>query len=218
MRRLAASLWAAVVLAPLYFGWVVVTRHVTRDVTRHVPPEQRHASLPVTPDDGRLKILHFYASSGLIIRGEQLLICYGVRNASAVAIDPAADQIKPAMNRCLAVTPEQNTTYRLVARSGSEEASASFSVVVQPPPPRFTLLASSREIERGDYWAFCYGVEHASTVTVEPLGWQMPAGSKICKQFRPSQAMDLRVIATGEAGQRAVERLSIRLKQKAAHR
>ena len=64
------------------------------------------------------KIIAFYASPGLIHRGETVDMCYGVSNAKAVKLDPPEGNVWPSANRCLQVTPKKTTTYTLTIDDG----------------------------------------------------------------------------------------------------
>jgi hypothetical protein len=62
-----------------------------------------------------LKILNFYATPGVIRRGQRTLICYGVNQAERVRIEPPVEQLHPALSHCLEVSPLQDTAYKLIA-------------------------------------------------------------------------------------------------------
>jgi hypothetical protein len=64
------------------------------------------------------KILAFYASPGLIHRGDTVDMCYGVSNAKTVKLDPPAGNVWPSTNRCMQVTPKKTTTYTLTIDDG----------------------------------------------------------------------------------------------------
>src|ERR1700733_9977465 len=64
------------------------------------------------------KILAFYASPGLIHRGETVDMCYGVSNAKTVKLDPPDGNVWPSANRCMQVTPKKTTTYTLTIEDG----------------------------------------------------------------------------------------------------
>ncbi len=79
----------------------------------------------------RLKILDFYASPPTIRRGQHATICYGVNAAQSVRIDPPVEQLHPAVSRCLQVSPQRNTDYKLtVADSAGHTLSQSLTIEV----------------------------------------------------------------------------------------
>jgi hypothetical protein len=64
------------------------------------------------------KIIAFYASPGLIHRGDTVDMCYGVSNAKNVTLDPPEGNVWPSANRCLQVKPKKTTTYTLTIDDG----------------------------------------------------------------------------------------------------
>ena len=67
----------------------------------------------------RFEILQFYASPGLIPRGETAQLCYGVSNAKAVRLEPRPTSgVWPSLMRCVEVAPTRDTTYTLTAEDG----------------------------------------------------------------------------------------------------
>jgi hypothetical protein len=65
------------------------------------------------------KIMAFYATPGLIHRGDEVEMCYGVSNAKGVKLDPPDADVWPSANRCLQLAPKKTTTYTLTADDGS---------------------------------------------------------------------------------------------------
>lgn len=157
------------------------------------------------------KIAHFYAGTGVLTKGEHAVVCYGVLNVRSVRIEPSVEQIKPALNRCFSVTPASTTTYTLFAEgTDGRNMTASFTIQVNPAPPWFSMFAvDAKQIVRGDRWSFCYSIENALSVRLEPMGRQLPLGKKRCIMMMPAQTMDMRVVATGEGGLTAVEKMRV---------
>ncbi|MGA7914353.1 MAG: hypothetical protein WCA00_03890 [Candidatus Acidiferrales bacterium] len=67
---------------------------------------------------GDFKILSFYASPGIIHRGDTVDMCYGVSNAKSVKLDPPDANVWPSNDRCMQVSPRKTTTYTLTADDG----------------------------------------------------------------------------------------------------
>ena len=61
----------------------------------------------------RFEIQNFYASPGVIRRGETAQLCYGVANAKTVRLEPQTSPVWPSYSRCVDVTPKKDTTYTL---------------------------------------------------------------------------------------------------------
>jgi hypothetical protein len=148
------------------------------------------------------KIAHFYAGAGVLTKGEHAVVCYGVRNVRSVRLDPPVEELKPALNRCFAVSPEKNTAYTLYAETADGRTlSESFTLQVNPAKPWFSMVATSgKEIVRGEKWAICYSTDNAVSVRLEPLGRPLPPGKKQCFMLQPAQDMEVRLVAKGEGG------------------
>jgi hypothetical protein len=118
VRKMVPVTSALVVLAVLYVGWVFYTRH--RDVReaeeRAKAKEAENAQFVVDKyGGGRVKILAFSLSSGMIRKGQTVQLCYGVANAKTVKIEPSVGDIWPSMSRCVDVEPKKDTTYVITA-------------------------------------------------------------------------------------------------------
>jgi hypothetical protein len=78
------------------------------------------------------KILAFYASPGLIHRGDTVDMCYGVSNAKTVKLDPPEGNVWPSANRCMQVTPKKTTTYTLTIDDGKgNTANQQLTIIVK---------------------------------------------------------------------------------------
>ncbi|MGA2195242.1 MAG: hypothetical protein ABSH40_08225 [Bryobacteraceae bacterium] len=70
---------------------------------------------PVGGPRGPVRILQFYATTGMLVAGEKAKLCYGVENARAVHISPRLAGVVPSANRCLEIVPERTTHYTILA-------------------------------------------------------------------------------------------------------
>jgi hypothetical protein len=213
MKRLAFALRLALAVAIAQLAWTWLQRHdsdmkIRRLIAGRATVAEGSAS------SSAAVIQQFYARQGEITDAESTVICYGVRNARAVRIDPPVARLTPSLTRCIAVEPKQDTTYILTAE-GYDGAvdTASFQVKVRPAPPVFRMLAvSDKSIPRGEVVTVCYGVERATGVRMEPGAWKLPAGMKNCIRFYPKQTLDYTLVASGAAGQERRERFHIAVK------
>jgi hypothetical protein len=182
MKQMTILLWIGMSVAVVRLGWVWMVRHDAR-LRMESATQHRPAPLYRTPadDGGGVAITQFYARSGETTAGDQNLICYGVRNAARVRIDPPVEDLAPAMNRCFFVDPQQDTTYTLVAEGADgSQAEESFRVHVKPAPAAILMFATSeRRVPIGEAVTVCYGVAHATAVRLEPSGWPLPPGERI---------------------------------------
>lgn len=208
LERLAPFGWMLVGMVFLYVLWVLVTRDLAWG-PRGKSPEQILPWLLGT----EAKILAFY-STPVMIRGEPGTICYGVLNVKSVRLDPPVEPITPSLNRCIAVAPKQTTVYTLYAEGNDgKQLTASFTVVVKPPPPSFLFVSvSAREVVRRERYAICYGVKNAVAVRLEPsMGVPTPPAKKHCVLFYPPVSMEFRLSAQGEDGTVETMKIPVRV-------
>jgi len=90
---------------------------------------------PVGGPHGPVRILQFYATTGLLVAGEKAKLCYGVENAKAVHISPRLAGVVLAASRCLEIVPERTTHYTIMAE-GFDGAFVTrfFTLVVEDAP------------------------------------------------------------------------------------
>jgi hypothetical protein len=214
MKRFGTLLRIALAVVLAQLGWTWLQRHDANLRIRRLL-EGRHAPAEApAPDNGAVKIVQFYARAAEIVDGERNLICYGVRNARALRLEPAVENVAPSLVRCFWVEPRQDTTYRLVAQGfDGKQDEAAFEVKVRPAPPVFRLMAvSDKAIPRGEVVTVCYGVEHATAVRLDPIGWKLPPVAKNCIRFYPKQTLDYTLVASGAAGLEEREKFRVAVK------
>jgi hypothetical protein len=140
--RLAATLrpllpWAsaALVMAFLWTGWVLLARHEqNRDAETEADRRRARFNREILDRLGgdKLTILAFYAIPGAIHRGTHVNLCYGVSNAASVVIEPGLGPWKPSLSRCIDLQPRRTTAYTLTAKSAKGETlTANTSVTVK---------------------------------------------------------------------------------------
>jgi hypothetical protein len=119
----SAAIFAFVVAV---VGWTMVTRWLeNRSIERRAKEErtlkqQEQDRITVEQLGGRdLAIQNFYATPGVVRRGETVQICYGVANAKTVTLEPQSNPVWPSHSRCVDVKPARTTTYTLTARDAS---------------------------------------------------------------------------------------------------
>jgi len=129
-------LTVGVIVALAYDGWIFYSRwREARDGEKaQIAKEAEDARRTVDALGGdHLKILDFYASPATIHRGEHASICYGVNAATSVRIDPAVEQLHPAVSHCFQVTPSRNTDYKLtIVDASGHTLTQSLSIEVNP--------------------------------------------------------------------------------------
>jgi len=100
----------------------------------------------VHPAGGPVRILQFYASTGMVTPGETARICYSVENAKSVRISPMLEEVYSVPSHCLETVPEHTTHYTLLAE-GYDGAVATKSITLQveveeAPPPQVVNYAA----------------------------------------------------------------------------
>ncbi|MBI3404146.1 MAG: hypothetical protein HY046_01660 [Acidobacteria bacterium] len=134
-RRIWRIFWIPIAVAALVDGWVVFSRWQEEQRNEEQAQDLKRASDKSTYEflgGSRFEILHFYASPGVLKKGDTGRLCYGVSNAKAVSIDPAAGNAWPSANRCLEISPVRDTTYTLTIEDAKGlKKSQSLTVRVQ---------------------------------------------------------------------------------------
>src|ERR1700730_19234285 len=118
IRRILPYTTAMAVIAVLYLAWVFTSRWVENRRMERESAAQHSAAdkqAPAIASGNAVKILNFYASKGVIARGEEARLCYGVANAKTVRLDPPGEGVWPSIARCFAVSPKRETRYTLTA-------------------------------------------------------------------------------------------------------
>jgi hypothetical protein len=110
----------------LYVIWIFFARwQENRQIQRRANEERSAKQLAddrqtVEQMGGKeLAIQSFYASSGVVKRGESLQLCYGVANAKTVKLEPQDNPVWPSYNRCVEVSPKKDTTYTLTIQDAA---------------------------------------------------------------------------------------------------
>jgi len=125
-RLTAKKLWlyTSPILALLlvYVGWLMLARwQENKQLEERAAQEARarereEAQRTVeTLGGSEFSILSFYATPGMIRRGDSIQLCYGVSNAKTVALDPPVAEMWPSASRCINLAPTKTTNYTLTA-------------------------------------------------------------------------------------------------------
>jgi hypothetical protein len=110
----------AVAITLLYVGWVFFSRgqenraieQKTKAEAAQKQRENDRASVELLGGN-EFAIQMFYASPGVIQRGDSARLCYGVSNAKTVKLEPQSNPVWPSHSRCVEVAPAKTTTYTL---------------------------------------------------------------------------------------------------------
>src|SRR5712671_4768748 len=118
--------WAALGIAALVVGWILFSRwSENRNIETRAKEERTQKQLEqdriaLEQLGGKeLAIQNFYATPGVVRRGETVQICYGVANAKTVTLEPQPNPVWPSYSRCVDVKPQKTTTYTLTIADAS---------------------------------------------------------------------------------------------------
>lgn len=118
---------AVLLIVMLYVGWIFFSRWqenrgIERRAAEHQAAVQREQDRNTVKQMGgkELAIQSFYASPGIVRRGESTQLCYGVANAKVVTLEPPQNSpMWPSYGRCVDVKPTKTTTYTLTAEDAA---------------------------------------------------------------------------------------------------
>ena len=115
-----------VVVVTLIVGWILFShwqdnRQIERRTAQERAQKQRESDNAALEQFGgkEMAIQSFYASPGVVGRGQSVQLCYGVANAKAVKLEPQPNPVWPSYARCVDVTPKKDTTYTLTIEDGA---------------------------------------------------------------------------------------------------
>jgi hypothetical protein len=132
LRRVLPWLSVAVLAAIAYDGWIFYSRWKSaRDAERESQAgEARRDRESIDLMGGTdFRIINFYAVPQTIRDGQQASICYGVYGAKRVRIEPAIEDLHPAVSYCLQAAPRKDTKYTLTAEDGAGHAATASMVI-----------------------------------------------------------------------------------------
>lgn len=189
---------------------------------RDQPPAARPAFFDwVDPAKG-MQLIMFYASPGVIEKGDSTSLCYGVAQAAKVRLDPPVANMWPSLNRCFTVTPEADTTYRLVLEDakGREMAESLTVRVVRPGTLRPVEYVAApvavkffrvrdKMVEGGEtIYSVEFATESAEVVSIDPPVF--PSGRVMLGNFyvKPGKTTTYRITAEAR-GKKATRELTL---------
>jgi hypothetical protein len=112
--------WTALAIVALVVVWILFSRRLenrnieTRAKQERTQKQQEQDRIALDQLGGKeLAIQNFYATPGVVRRGETVQLCYGVANAKTVKLKPQSNPVWPSYSRCVDVTPTKSTTYTL---------------------------------------------------------------------------------------------------------
>jgi hypothetical protein len=130
---------AALAIVALFVVWTIFSRwQENRGIEKRAREErtekqQEQDRIALEQLGGKeLAIQNFYATPGVVRRGETVQLCYGVANAKTVKLEPQSNPVWPSYSRCVDVTPAKSTTYTLtIADAAGNTRTQSLEVKVR---------------------------------------------------------------------------------------
>lgn len=184
------------------------------------PSRQPETKAPPAPRPP--KIVHFYASPGVVTAGDSFLICYGVENARSIKLSPPVEAITPSPNRCISVKAGGATTYTLTAEGEQGTATASLTMKVQgrraaaaaEPAGMIQLFAASAtEVPAGQPVTLCYGLTGAKSARIDPQPGAVPVLEKNCLRIGPAVTTTYTLVVEAPDNRTEREQLTITVKR-----
>lgn len=136
LRKMLPLTTVLLLAAVAYDGWLFYSRWRAARATEQTIQARKIDADRRTIDmlgGGQLKILNFYASPSSLRPGQHANLCYGVYGATSVKLEPAVEDLHPAVAYCMQVSPSRTTDYQLIA---TDEAghTASQKILVRVAP------------------------------------------------------------------------------------
>jgi hypothetical protein len=113
-------------VAAVAVGWILFSRweenrQIDRRAAQEKAQKQSESDRATLEQFGgkELAIQSFYASPGVIHRGDSARLCYGVANAKTIKLEPPSDPVWPSYSRCVDVSPRKDTVYTLTVQDAA---------------------------------------------------------------------------------------------------
>ncbi len=216
IRRLAPFTTAALALALVYLGWEFLSRRAAeRNAEERLRQKEAAKYLGFEGDSAGLKILHFYAAPAVLAEGERGVLCYGVRDAVSLRLEPAIADLRPSPNRCIAIEPVETTEYTLrAADAGGKSVSASFVLQVTPDPdkqPKIVYFTRGGKQKDGGktIYSLCFETRNAHEVRIEPQVFPPGPLFRGCFYVAPEATTKYRLTVSDARGRKAERELAV---------
>lgn len=136
LRRVLPYVSILIFVGVLYDAWIFYSRWSgSRQAEETRARKQAQAAEDTLKRIGGtdLKILNFGAIPLVVRRGGTAKICYSVINAKTLRVEPPIGDVYPALSRCLEISPQKTTEYKLIAGDdGGHTVTESLVIRVKP--------------------------------------------------------------------------------------
>jgi hypothetical protein len=112
---------AALAVGSILFSRWQENRRIDRQEAKGIAQKQLDNDRAALQEFGgkELAIQSFYATPGVVHRGESTQLCYGVANAKTVTLEPQSNPVWPSYSRCVDVSPKKDTVYTLTIQDAA---------------------------------------------------------------------------------------------------
>ncbi len=172
------------------------------------PPPPRPAPAPADQPPTPSPTASISASPSSIDRGEQTTLSWETQNASAILIDQGIGNVNARGS--IVVSPNDSTTYTIVARGGGGDARASTRVTIVEPRRLEPVVSLSdaegfrREIEAGNVQDVFFEFDKADLSTMSQA--RLDRNAEIFKRYPQAK-----VIIEGHCDERGTEEYNLAL-------
>jgi hypothetical protein len=167
-----------------------------------IPPKSRPPEPVLLPPE--IHLFNAYPSIININRGQSSTLGWKTSKAKEIIIEPEIGNVSASGER--QVSPNQTTTYTLIARNEAGEKKKSLTVEVSVPtlPTVHRFNAVPPSITRGQRSILSWETSNAERVRIEPEIGNVSASGE--RQVSPNQTTTYTLIARNEAGEKRESR------------
>lgn len=224
LRAAQIPLRVAAVVALAYLFYVYLARHTasnhweaTHKESNGLPSPEQRAKFDATYGGTTVKIIQFFARDAVLTEGEETPLCYGVVNAKTVKVEPAVSGIYPAINNCVSIQPEHDTTYTMTAEGNDGKiVTASLSLAVKPDVGNLPKITSFEVVKHSldfgkNYYTIGFRFVNARQVSIDPPVFSPLDDSAPFGQFvvAPDATTTYTLTVTGAKGRKASKKLTV---------
>jgi len=209
---------ALVAIAGTYLAYTFVSRRTPSPKGAPAVADTKEGELNKIYGGSELRILQFYSPSSGTVEGEQTTLCYGVLNAKSVRIEPPVDGVGVSLNRCVAISPKSETTYKLIAE-GADGKTVEQSVTVRTRAdesllPRIHSFKMEKvSLEGGRYlYTLFFAADNVSEVHLDPPELPVLHGTPQARFIvRPAQTTTYTLTVIDKRGRKASKKLTVKV-------
>lgn len=222
--RVQLLLRIATALAVCYIAWFFLARYLEHQRWQaagsqpSAAEDAARSAFEQTYGGTDLRILQFYARDAEIVEGSSTVLCYGVLNARSVRITPPVDDVSPALNRCLEVSPEADTRYTFTAE-GADGRTQSESLLLRVKPdtatyPKITSFrVAQQRVDAGrPVFLLAFSDVNGQEISIDPAIFPTLHGAPNGQFWVAPQATTTYTLTvTGTKGRKTTRQLTVAL-------